>query len=64
MVPSYSLLTNLRGLSAMSRKARIFMFLSFAFINFFLFKGVGIHALGLVFLIPGIQQLVVKPKAG
>lgn len=46
----------------MNRNARIFMFFSFAFINFFLFKGVGIHALGVVFLILGIQQLATKPK--
>jgi hypothetical protein len=46
----------------MNRKARIFMYFSFALINFFLFRGVGLHALGLVFLILGIQQLVVKPK--
>ena len=47
----------------MGRNARIFMFFSFAFINFFFFKGVGIHALGVVFLILGIVQLVTKPKA-
>lgn len=46
----------------MNRNARIFMYFSFAFINFFLFRGVGIKALGLVFLILGIQQLVAKPK--
>lgn len=46
----------------MNRNARIFMYFSFAFINFFLFKGIGIHVLGLVFLILGIQQLVAKPK--
>jgi len=46
----------------MNRNARIFMYFSFAFINFFLFKGIGIHALGLVFLVLGIQQLVAKPK--
>jgi len=40
------------------------MFLSFAFINFFLLRGVGIHALGLVFLILGVQQIVAKPKVG
>jgi len=47
----------------MTRNARIFMYFSFALINFFLFKGVGMHALGLVFLVLGIQQLVAKPKA-
>ncbi|MGZ2412009.1 hypothetical protein ACUXST_001430 [Sphingomonas sp. F9_3S_D5_B_2] len=47
----------------MNRNARIFMFFSFAFINFFLLRGIGIHALGLVFLILGIQQVVTKPKA-
>ena len=46
----------------MNRNARIFMFFSFAFINFFLMSGVGIKALGLVFLVLGIQQLVAKPK--
>ncbi len=46
----------------MDRKARIFMFLSFALINFFLFPGVGMKALGVVFLILAIIQLVTKPK--
>jgi hypothetical protein len=46
----------------MSRKARIFMYFSFAFINFLLFKSIGMHALGLVFLVLGVQQLVAKPK--
>lgn len=46
----------------MNRKARMFMFFSFAFINFFLFKGVGMHALGLVFLVLGILQIMAKPK--
>ena len=46
----------------MNRSARIFMFFSFAFINFFLLRGIGIKALGVVFLILGIQQLVAKPK--
>jgi hypothetical protein len=46
----------------MSRNARIFMYFSFALINFFLFKGVGIHALGVVFLILGVHQLVTRPK--
>jgi hypothetical protein len=46
----------------MSRNARIFMYFSFAFINFFFFTGIGIKALGLVFLILGIHQLVAKPK--
>jgi hypothetical protein len=47
----------------MSRNARIFMFFSFAFINFFLFGGVGMRALGVVFLILGVHQLLAKPKA-
>ena len=46
----------------MNRNARIFMFFSFAFINFFLLRGIGIKALGLVFLILGIHQLMAKPK--
>ena len=46
----------------MSRKSRIFMYFSFAFINFFLFSGIGIKALGLVFLVLGCQQLLSKPK--
>ena len=46
----------------MTRNARLFMYFSFAFINFFLLKGIGIHVLGLVFLILGIHQLVAKPK--
>jgi hypothetical protein len=50
------------GAVAMNRNARIFMYFSFAFINFFLFRGIGIHALGLVFLILGMQQLVAKPR--
>jgi hypothetical protein len=51
-----------KGSATMNRNARIFMFFSFAFINFFLFKGAGMHALGLVFLVLGVQQLVAKPK--
>jgi hypothetical protein len=47
----------------MNRNARIFMYFSFAVINFFFFRGMGMHALGLVFLVLGIQQLVAKPKA-
>lgn len=47
----------------MDRKARAFLFLSFAFINFFFFKGAGIHALGLVFLVFAIYLLATKPKA-
>ena len=46
----------------MNRNARIFMYFSFAFINCFLFSGVGMKALGVVFLILGVQQLVAKPK--
>jgi hypothetical protein len=41
---------------------RVFMYLSFAFINFFLFSGVGMRALGLVFLILGVRELFAKPK--
>ena len=47
----------------MNRNARIFMYFSFAFINFFLFGGIGMKALGLVFLALGIQQLKAKPKS-
>jgi hypothetical protein len=46
----------------MTRKSNAFMFLSFALINFFLFPGIGMKALGVVFLILGIVQLVTKPK--
>ena len=46
----------------MNRGARIFMYFSFAFINFAFFRGIGMHALGVVFLILGIQQLIAKPK--
>ena len=46
----------------MDRKARAFLFLSFAFINFFFFQGAGIHALGLAFLVFAIYLLVTKPK--
>ena len=38
------------------------MYFSFAFINFFLFGGAGMKALGLVFLVLGIHQLFFKPK--
>jgi hypothetical protein len=48
----------------MNRSARIFMYFSFAFINFAFFRGIGMHALGLVFLVLGIQQFVAKPKLG
>ena len=46
----------------MDRKARAFMFLGFAFIDFFLFRGTGMHALGLLFLIFAVYLLVTKPK--
>lgn len=46
----------------MNRGARIFMYFSFALIDFVFFRGVGIHALGLVFLVLGIWQLAAKPK--
>jgi len=48
----------------MDRKSRIFMFFSFAFINLLLFKSMGMHALGLVFLVLGVWQLMAKPKLG
>jgi hypothetical protein len=48
----------------MDRKSRIFMYFSFAFINFVFFRGVGMHVLGLVFLILGVWQLMTKPKLG
>jgi hypothetical protein len=44
------------------RKARGFLFLGFAFIDFFLFKGTGMHALGLLFLLFAIYLLATKPK--
>lgn len=46
----------------MNRGARIFMYFSFAFINFFMFQSPGLKALGVVFVILGIQQLIAKPK--
>ena len=46
----------------LDRKARAFLFLGFAFIDFFLFKGAGAHALGLLFLGFAIYLLVTKPK--
>ena len=46
----------------MDRKARAILFLCFAFINFFFFKGTGIHALGAVFLVFAIYLLATKPK--
>jgi hypothetical protein len=46
----------------MNRKARIFAYFSFAFIDFFMFQSPGLKALGVVFLILGIHQLVAKPK--
>ncbi|MFL6774941.1 MAG: hypothetical protein ACJ8FN_00965, partial [Sphingomicrobium sp.] len=51
-----------RGFADMNRGARIFMYFSFAFINFFMFQSPGLKALGVVFVILGIQQLVAKPK--
>ena len=47
----------------MDRKARIFMYFSFAFINFFFFRNPGLYALGVVFLVLGVMQLLAKPKA-
>ena len=46
----------------MDRKARAFMFFGFAFIDFFLFGGTGMRALGALFLLFGIYLLVTKPK--
>ena len=46
----------------MDRKARAFLFLGFAFIDFFFFKGAGMHALGLLFLIFSIYLFATKPK--
>jgi len=46
----------------MDRKARAFLFLSFAFIDFFFFRGAGMHALGLVFLLFAIYLFATKPK--
>ena len=46
----------------MTRNARIFMYFSFAVINFTMFHSAGLKALGLVFLVLGIHQLVTKPK--
>ena len=46
----------------MDRKARGFLFLGFAFIDFFLFKGAGMHALGVLFLIFAVYLLATKPK--
>ena len=46
----------------MDRKARALMFLGFAFIDFFMFRSPGLHALGLLFLVFAIYLLVTKPK--
>jgi hypothetical protein len=46
----------------MNRGARIFMYFSFAFIDFFMFQSPGLKAMGLVFIILGVHQLVAKPK--
>ncbi len=46
----------------MDRKARAFMFLGFAFIDFFLFKGVGLHVLGLLFLVFAVYLLATKAR--
>lgn len=46
----------------MDRKARAFLFFGFAFIDFFLFRGAGMHALGLLFLIFAVYLLVTSPK--
>ena len=47
----------------MDRTARAFMFLAFAAINFFFFRGTGIHALGVVFLVFAVYLLATKPKS-
>jgi hypothetical protein len=47
----------------MDRKARAILFFAFAFIDFFLFSGVGLHVLGLVFLVYGIYLLATRPRA-
>jgi hypothetical protein len=46
----------------MDRKARAFLFLGFAFIDFFYFKTPGMHALGLLFLVFSVYLLVTKPN--
>ena len=46
----------------MDRKARAILFLGFAFIDFFFFKGAGMHALGVLFLIFSLYLFVTKPK--
>ena len=46
----------------MDRKARALLFFGFAFIDFFLFSGTGMHALGLLFLLFAVYLLVTKPK--
>ena len=51
-----------RGVLLMDRKARAFLFLSFAFINFFFFHSAGLRALGLVFLVFAIYLLATKPR--
>jgi hypothetical protein len=51
-----------RGSVEVDRKARAFLFLGFAFIDFFFFKGAGMHALGLLFLIFSIYLFATKPK--
>jgi hypothetical protein len=44
------------------RKARAFLFLGFALIDFFLFSGAGMHALGLLFLIFSAYLFATKPR--
>ena len=46
----------------MGKTARAFMFFSFALIDFFLFPGIGMKAMGAVFIILGISTLASKPK--
>jgi len=46
----------------MDRKARAILFLGFAFIDFFIFKGPGMHALGLLFLVYSVYLFATKPK--
>ena len=46
----------------MGKTSRVFMFFSFALIDFLFFPGIGMKALGGVFLILGITTLIKKPN--
>jgi hypothetical protein len=63
-VQNYLIALNCRigGSAEVDRKARAFLFLGLAFINFFFFKTAGLHALGVLFLIFGIYLLATKSK--